>query len=544
MEILSGWNPPFDYPLEAWAGRLSNPPAELAAFLPPGPDTFAETYRRRTEYIAQHIRRGALAEALDDWAVRLGAPQSSRDAIAALGEDNAYLVIAGQQPGLLTGPLLTLYKTIHAIHLARELTERHGARFFPAFWNASEDHDHSEADTLWWLTKDNRLESFRWELPEDNSAYFAIGAEGFPFEALTAFIRERSHPTEFMDEALETIREAAEGAETLPDIFDRLLWKMFPDDGLIIIRPDRPEFRRLAAPVIEAELGDPAAASAEVTRAGETLKAGGIAGGLHKRADRAPFFLIEDGKRLAPRFEDGEFRVPGGKPWSAEELRERLRNDPGAFSPSAVLRPVVQDAVLPTAAAVLGPGELLYHSQLGGVYERHGVPRPCAVPRCGATLVEPRVIKWMDKQGLDPGELGEDARALLKKRSLAARPDALDRLGREAREALDRWFEALKDHAAGVDPSIGKALDKNRGKALGELENAENLVARREAAMDENAQKQIAAAQTALFPGGGWQERRLNIFQFIVKYGPAVTGQLKDALRGAGPGQHCFIKIE
>ena len=54
---------------------------------------------------------------------------------------------------------------------------------------------------------------------------------------------------------------------------------------------------------------------------------------------------------------------------------------PDHLGTTALLRPLLQDTLLPTAAYLGGPGEIAYFSQLPPVYAALDVPMPLIVPR-------------------------------------------------------------------------------------------------------------------------------------------------------------------
>src|SRR5881396_3463875 len=70
-------------------------------------------------------------------------PGPGRDRLAA-GEVLA--ITTGQQPGLFTGPLYTVYKALSAIAVARRLEQERGVPVVPVFWVAGDDHDFTEAN--------------------------------------------------------------------------------------------------------------------------------------------------------------------------------------------------------------------------------------------------------------------------------------------------------------------------------------------------------------------------------------------------------------
>ena len=88
--------------------------------------------------------RGAVADALEEYNVRLGAGEETLANIARLRSPDCAVVVTGQQPGLLGGPLYTLYKALTAIRLARYLGGEPGVPCVPIFWNASDGHDPRE----------------------------------------------------------------------------------------------------------------------------------------------------------------------------------------------------------------------------------------------------------------------------------------------------------------------------------------------------------------------------------------------------------------
>src|SRR5262249_39763957 len=107
-------------------------------------------------------------------------------------------------------------------------------------------------------------------------------------------------------------------------------------------------------------------------------------------------FLIDEkaGGRLPLKRVRADGRLAwkaGGRLYSSDELLKILQVSPERCSPNALLRPVFQDAVLPTAAYVAGPAEIAYFAQSEVLY-REMLGRATAVlPRLSATLLEPKI---------------------------------------------------------------------------------------------------------------------------------------------------------
>ena len=544
MKILAQW--------DAADSQGSNPMVEvlvaqlapLAEINPPDPALFDRTLEKRKQYIAEHIRREHLTEALRRSHLRRHAPTATLANIQRLRETNAFLVITGQQPGILGGPLFTFYKILHAIILAERLTQAGTATYIPAFWNASEDHDFPEIAELWWLSKENQPVSFTWPGdPQSRRPYYHIPAREFPLDDLINYLRAHSMPTEFLEPYLSAIGDWRNGAESYPDMVDAAVWSLFPEEGLLILRPDDPFVRENARKIMEAEIDDPGSSAREVAKAGERLRSLGLEAQIHKREDRTAFFLVEKDQRI-PLYVTGDgFEVPAGKRYSKDDLRERLERNPESFSPSAILRPVVQDALFPTAVAVLGPNELSYHFLLSGIYAKHGVPRPSLMPRLGFTLVEPRAMRLMEKYQLTPAALLRDPQALLKDLLRKQKNVEVASLRPDAGKSVRDYFATLLSAARDIDPTIIPVLEKNQAKILREMENSESLLIRREAEKNETLRAHLLSLQNAFFPGGELQERRLNVFYYLMKYGPEFLAGIKQLGKSPGIPSHSFVLI-
>src|SRR5437879_4265076 len=74
-----------------------------------------------------------------------------------LAAGNVLVVTTGQQPGLFTGPLYTVYKALSAIALARRLERERRVPVVPLFWVARGDHEFAEAHPTWFLNAGGEL---------------------------------------------------------------------------------------------------------------------------------------------------------------------------------------------------------------------------------------------------------------------------------------------------------------------------------------------------------------------------------------------------
>jgi uncharacterized protein YllA (UPF0747 family) len=116
----------------------------------------------------------------------------------------------------------------------------------------------------------------------------------------------------------------------------------------------------------------------------EDLLAAGYHAQVHVDDQTSLLFLINQGKRVPMRWDNGRFRTKDGSYVTAdlEGLAPRI-------SPNALLRPVMQDYLLPTIAYVGGPSEIAYMAQSQVLYQALLHRMPVIFPRNTFTLLDP-----------------------------------------------------------------------------------------------------------------------------------------------------------
>src|ERR1043165_6326670 len=153
-------NIPFDQIPQQSKLFLDYPRAPLALqrFYPEAVNQHYDLTARRDRVLTNYrIDRARLCNVLErmnrDW----GAGEQTLQHIARLQDGDCIAVVTGQQAGLFTGPLYTIYKALSAIKLADCLTQR-GEKAVPVFWIASEDHDFNEVAAAEFINRDCSLD--------------------------------------------------------------------------------------------------------------------------------------------------------------------------------------------------------------------------------------------------------------------------------------------------------------------------------------------------------------------------------------------------
>jgi bacillithiol biosynthesis cysteine-adding enzyme BshC len=484
-----------------------------------------------TEAAARTLRRllprAALAEILVRQQRERGAERAAA-AAARIAEADTTAVVTGQQPALFGGPLYVLYKALAAQKLAATLEARRGRPVAPVFWVAGDDHDFAEVRATAVLDASGAVHELRYapgrEPVGEPAARIALDDTiGALLEELAQRLPEGPH----RDSALALLRECYRPGVSLASAFASLLARLLP--GLVVLDPTDPAFKALMRPVMEREL-DGSPTSRLAAEAGERL----LAAGYHQQVPVRPgflnLFLLAEGQRCALAQRDGVVEVRGtGRSYPAAEVARLLESDPAAFSPGALLRPLAQDAVLPTAAYVGGPAEIAYHAQVRPCYAAFGVPAPVLLPRPSVTLVEPAQARALAAEALTLPELQRDPEALVARWAREAHPQ-LEQAFERAQQAVDRELAAIAEQLAALDATLTGAAEAARGRALHPIEVLHEKALRALKKRDHLRGERIRRTRDALFPGGSWQERGLGIVHLLARHGPAVAAELGERI--------------
>jgi bacillithiol biosynthesis cysteine-adding enzyme BshC len=477
------------------------------------------------------------------------APQTRSEVVAALRDQNrgfgvdasvesnldrlaagSAAIVTGQQVGLFTGPAYSLYKALTAIRVAREMTAR-GTSAVPVFWLASEDHDLEEVNHCLWPSADGLK---RFALSGQGGEGRRVGdiALGVGIEALVAAATEiLAGPSSAV--VAEALSAAYRAAETYSGAFGKLLARLFAGRGLVLLDPLDIRLQRLATPIYRQALDQNEEIIGGLMTRGKALENAGYHAQVKVTERGTLLFAQVAGRRLPLRVKNGSFTA-GEAAFSAADLEQALEAAPGFFSASVLLRPVVQDSLLPTAAYVAGPSELAYYAQASVVYSKLLGRMPVILPRAGFTLVEPEVGRLLRKYRLTVRDVlrgRQHLRARLERESV---PRALDRQFSTGEKNLRRLLMRMRRPLKQLDPTLLGALGTAERKMLFQFDKLRGKTGR---AGEERVALLDAREMTlrdALFPHRGMQERTHCLVPYLARHGMDLLDQLEE--RALPPG--------
>ena len=438
--------------------------------------------------------------------------------------------MTGQQAGLLLGPAYTISKAVNAILLATEL-DSEDRPVIPVFWVASQDHDVAEVSSTYFLGLDEEIRKLELPLPQ-NQAIARIGLKQEWLEQTTAFIKEIPATLEFKNWIVQEVEAAFRSSSNFADWFASLLLRLLGEHGLVVFDPMDLNLAPLFKTQIKAELAAPLASSEAIEAAAQKLENLGFHPQLRRAAGATNLFLEgEDGVRRLLKFDGKVFTAD--RSYSRRDLEAILELDPSRITPAAGLRPTLQDAVLPNAINVLGPGELAYHLELNGVYELHGVAQPLLQPRMTVTILEPPVKRMLEKYGLSAAEYQKNGVELLTQK-LFEQTSANQNI-QSAMENIMQAFERMEHELLAFEPGFAKNVWRAKASLRFQVENRlTGKLAAAYARASTDTQNQLIRLERHLMPDGEPQERHVSFLSHLIKFGPVLLERLfKLGARGA-----------
>ncbi len=443
-------------------------------------------------------------------------------------EEGGYVVTTGQQPALFGGPLYCVYKGITALRLARVLETRLGKPVVPLFWVASEDHDWAEANHTCIVGLDNELHSPVLAAPDPgvHPPLHRIPAGAETTELLERFL-EQLPQTDFSEPYSRLLREAAVPEATLPTAFSRILEALLGPYGMVFTDAADATVKEASAEVLLAELDRAEEMESVLMATASRLEADGYGVQVTLMHGGVNLFLEGSAGRERLYREGSGFRLLiSGESLRSEAVGARRAADPSVLSPNVLLRPVVESTVFPTLSYVAGPGETAYYAQLADYFLAHGVRMPVIHPRFGATVVEGKVRKVLEKFGLEVSALGRPFHEVAGEIARDEVPEPVRKAMGGLRGAIGKGVGELQEAVKAVDPTLKGPVQHVRSQAFSALDELEKKVLQALKRENEIALSQLEKAQLHLFPQGEPQERVLNPFYYLARYGGAFLDEL------------------
>ncbi len=487
-----------------------------------------DVFSRRLEDLGEReFPREGLVTCIASYMESLPSSDAVETSLEKLKND-AVAVVAGQQAGLLTGPLYTIHKIVSVIRLAREQEQKLNHPVVPVFWIAGEDHDYQEVNHIF-LEQDGKIKKNGYpEQVVDKRMTSDVEYDPAVMKNWISSILKVLGETEFTaglaDEMDGLIREG----EDIVTFFARFIMTLFKDYGLLVIDSSYGALRKLEAPYFRHLIENSREITDQVLMQQKTIQEEGFNTQLEISSDAANIFLnLQNERALLERDGSGFKDKNNDSFFTKEELLGILDDQPGRLSNNVVTRPLMQEWLFPTLSFIGGPGEIAYWGELKKAFEFMGMNMPPVMPRLNITILERTVAKRIEDLSLSLQEVVRSGVSHVRDEFLdSLKPNELEGELHEIETYLMAKYEGIKKEASAVDSNLEPIVDKNLEIHRKQFEF---LRKRTEKSIRDKNERQLSRfdlIENSIRPNGGPQERTLNILYYMNRFGPDFVNRL------------------
>lgn len=512
---------------------------------------FEYDFRDRSSYTkeAEQIDRTSyprekLASIIRDAIHPLNPGRRLKDNIEKLASPGSLVVFAGQQVGMLLGPMYTVIKALTAYKLALKLESELGRPVVPCFWMATDDHDFDEVKNICLLDRAGECITISYEpasLPDGAPMADVLLDAGIA--DLLRRVEENLMETEFTGQIENLLKSSYISDRRLPEAFAALFNQLLKDFGIVPINPNYPGLKRIMSPVFRSEIENHPEIFERFEKRSLDIIETGYHRQVHKTGDSLNLFVNENGRRNVI-VENGRFRLDGHDDvTTAEHMLEMLDKTPEKFSPNVCLRPIAQCFAFPTVCQIAGPSEAAYFAQIQPLFDYLNVPWPVVRPRMFASVMEPHIKRIFEKLSLDFASLYDDTGYEVSRVIKENFPPETQQKAESLRSEIEKPLLDLMKSLESSDPESSQAIEHTRKKVDHELNRLSKKLFAAHKKRHDTVKKQVYRAAKFLFPGGKFQERVLSPVYFANKFGPGIFKEIESKLN-VDSVDHQIIEIE
>ncbi|HEY0427038.1 MAG TPA: bacillithiol biosynthesis cysteine-adding enzyme BshC [Pyrinomonadaceae bacterium] len=486
------------------------------------------------------VDRNELCDSLAEINQSFGAGAKTLENIELLREKDCVAIVTGQQAGLFSGALYTVYKALSAVRLCADL-KKQNVKVVPVFWIAEEDHDFDEVKKTYFLDREGKLAEIE-NTPENHSENRAVGSIVLDetIETARKTILSGLVQTEFIAEVEKILSESYQTGETFSDAFGRFLARIFSSYGLIFLSPLNQKLKNLCSPIFAEAIESSDAIIENLLARNIELKKENYAPQVLVEENSYPFFYLnEKSERFALRRDlpSGRIKIQNSKTdFDKAQLKEIAERAPQNLSPNALLRPVVQDYLLPTLVYFGGAAEIAYFAQNAVIYKTLNRPATPIKHRSSFTIIESKHGRTLKKYELELADLFDGKEKILSGVVEKFLNNETARAFAEAEENINAQLNRLDRHLLDAEPTLSENLANRRRKILWHIGALRKKYHRAEILKNEIVRRRIETLFDAVLPHNALQERALNVLTFLNLYGENFIDWVYNAIEAEEKG--------
>jgi len=440
------------------------------------------------------INRNLLVEVLKEQYQQANiADELTTAQLNSLADNKTFTLTTGHQLNIFTGPLYFHYKIITVINACKKLKSLYPAyNFIPVYWMATEDHDLDEIRSF-----NIKGERFKWTTAQ-------TGAVGSMQTNGLKELAEQADPEGTL------FQETYANAKNLSEATLKYVQALYGEEGLITLDADKASLKAAFKSVIKDDVINHTANDL-VEKQSARLEDLNYKTQIFPRAIN--FFYLSDSSRERIVKTEQHYEVLNTNiRFSEAEIVKEIDDYPERFSPNVILRPLLQEVLLPNLAYTGGPAEVAYWLQLKPVFDYYKVAFPILLPRNFGLVIPNRIQHKLNKLKIGDTAIFIEKEQLKKDvtRKISSQKLHLN----EEKQQLQQLLREIKEHAGHIDASLEEMTSAETQKAMNALDKIEKKMMAAEKRKHADKMRQIDEVKDVLFPGGVPQERTENFLAF------------------------------
>lgn len=446
-----------------------------------------------------------------------------------LSDANSIILITGQQLGLFASPIYTIYKIISTIKLAEELNSKNSEyKFVPVFWLETEDHDFREINHIGLLDKSFIARQIVYGGNDRGKVSLRHYHLEESIQTFIGEIEESLLETEFSGDLFAKLKEYYQPERDWTTAIKLFLADIFSSSGLLFFQPGAEEIKEISIEFFTQLLEEGDKSTETFNAQSNKLNSMGYHNQVKYIAGQSFIHFERDNFQREHLYKEGSdyYFKNSDERLNQTEVVNIIKNNPSAVSSTVVSRPVLQSWLLPVAAYIAGPGEIAYWAQLTGIFELFNLEIPVVYPRISATIIEPKIARYLGKYSLDTETLSNKQTLFIEDYFKHQNESSKDNPFISFNQLLESEATKIEEYLKSLDPTLIDAGVKSLERIKQTLNNLENRVGKAIEQKNGQLTNHLRQIHSSLYPNEIPQERYQSLIYYLNKFGPTFMDRL------------------
>ncbi|MBI3260031.1 MAG: bacillithiol biosynthesis cysteine-adding enzyme BshC [Ignavibacteriae bacterium] len=461
--------------------------------------------------------------------------------LQSLSNNTTLAAVTGQQVGFLGGAMYTVLKAYSTVQYAKQISNKNSLTIVPIFWIEDNDADSDEAAKATLLSSKNELltlvctEEITTNIPVSERIF------GDDIKSVMDSIEEGIQQSEFSSDILLKLREIYKSGVSWTSAFTQLLQFIMADSGILFISASVARKKGLFGNIIRKEIEDFRASKEVIENTSNQLQEARFH--VQAAASDVNIFYHDGNKRLKLRSDDGIHYSAGDLQFSKEQIIALAESSPELFSPNVLLRPIIQDDIIPTIAYIAGPGEIAYLAQLHSAYKLFNVPMPIIKPRHSVTFMPPSVVRFLEKNNFTPTFFMRPWKQIEMELTTRTKDGDSDLIFTTALSKVSEVFACIANYAKGIDQSLIGAANAAEHQTEKQIEDLRKKINSAQKKRHTSLFDKSYETASILMPFDELQERGLSPIHWAIRFGIKQLTETVSLLTDNAPDTHFIIPL-